>query len=181
MQLPVVEGLLEETQEGLGFFETVTVTDPAAGSSVLLPDDFRYITIPLYVICRLVTDATAGNRAVTVDYLNGNGQVYARNGGGFVQAASLTGDYSFNHSRTGGEHVLGTGYLLPLAHDYIRPGYRIRLTVNGIQATDQLSGIVFGVDRLPTGPDGYLLGATRIGPHRAAGGFRDRRRTLTGQ
>lgn len=170
----VTEGLLEQVEEGRGFFETVVGAQPGAGSGFTLPPDSRYITVPLFVSCRLVASADAANRFVAVDYVDGNGNTYARNGGGFVSIANATADFYWLHDRTQGEHATGSPYLLPLSHDYIRPGYSLKITVDGIQAADQLSRIIFGVDRLPTGPRGYVLGATSAGHVRRAGGFAPR-------
>lgn len=159
MSQQLTEGLLEGVDYGRGFFETVAGVQPAAHAPYHLPADFRYITLPVFLTFRLVCDANAANRFVTVDYADGNGNVYASSGTAAATIASATQDFAAEHDRTVGEHTAGSKVFMPLAHDYVRPGYTITINVANMQAGDQLSRIVWGLDRLPTGPRGYTLGA----------------------
>ena len=98
------------------------------------------------------------NRQLAVEYLDGNGNTYSSDALPAVIAANGTVTGWWSHSRTTAYAVTNGDSFAPLSADYIRPGYRIRIVANNIASGDQISKIVFGVDRLPVGPRGYPLG-----------------------
>jgi len=90
---------------------------------------------------RLVTDANAANRVVTIDYLDPSGALTASNGGAAVQVASLTNDYRWQHDRGVAEWNVNTPLFAPLDPTLLPPGFQVRFTVANMQATDQLSAL----------------------------------------
>jgi hypothetical protein len=162
----VTGGLLEGVEYGRGFFEVVKGVSPAAGHAYTLPDQFQYITAPLFVTAHLATSAQAGNRQIAVEYLDGNKNVYSRDAAPVVVAANGNVTVWWAHDRGSAYAVTNGDQFAGLSHDYIRPGYTIRINATNLDAADQFSAILLGVDRLPTGPRGYQLG--RIDEHGTA-------------
>jgi hypothetical protein len=154
----VTGGLLEDVDYGRGFFETVVGAQPVAGAPYLLPTQFQYITLPLFITAHFVASAQAANRQLAVEYVDGNGNTYSRDGAPLVVAADGAVTCWWAHDRGSAYAVTNGDQFVGLSHDYIRPGYLIRVTARNLQSEDQLSAVVLGVDRLPTGPRGYQLG-----------------------
>jgi hypothetical protein len=80
--------------EGPGRIYSVTTTDPAAGAAIAhtVPDNVRWRI--LAAVLRLVTDATAANRTVSVELQSATNTLW-RGDAAVVQTASLTRDYFF--------------------------------------------------------------------------------------
>jgi hypothetical protein len=154
----ITGGLLEGVEYGRGFFEVVKGDPPAAGHPYVLPVAFQYITAPLFVTAHLVASAVAGNRQIAVEYLDGNNNVYSRDAAPSVITANGAVTVWWAHDRGSAYAVTNGDQFAGLSHDYIRPGYTVRITATHLDAADQFSAIFLGVDRLPTGPRGYQLG-----------------------
>lgn len=128
-----------------------TEDDPAAGQNLLLRVPGQEIIVPVTAAFTLVTDANVGNRVATIAFDDGE-RVYHRITATAVQAASTTRNYALLKG-TGGT---GAGTVLAL-HDAsvyfpMEPGHRLTVTIEGIQAGDQISDFVMRSVVFPTGP-----------------------------
>lgn len=122
--------------------EVVYLDSPAAGASFSLTspgrDGWRLIAVHF----QLVTDATVGNRAVTVDYDDGNGRLFGSNGTDVVVAATLTRVFRFQqnigqpYSNTSGQ------VFAPLLPVELQRGQKLQVNVLNVQAGDQLSALL---------------------------------------
>lgn len=130
-------------------------TQPAAGANYTLNIPGQFATRLLAVTFRLVCDANAANRVVTVDYLDGAGNTYCSSGAAAVITANQTQDY-FGHVDHGtAEWNTNTPVFFPLADVILTPGRQMQITVANKQAGDQLSRIFKVWERYPTGRRGY--------------------------
>lgn len=128
--------------------DLVVATSPAAGANFTqIVDDGHWWRLNTLFV-RIVTDGTAANRSVRVEYLTEADNVYHVNGNPVTYPASSTEDYSFSIFHPRGEWEVGaTTNLVPLAPLLLAPSHKFRILVNNIQATDQLSRIRYTVER----------------------------------
>jgi hypothetical protein len=121
--------------------ETPTAAQPAAGASVTvaMPGAVRWY---LQAVCfRLVADANVAARTPIVTVLDGTGVARARVAAGFSTSAGTTVDYTFAHGLaewdSGGTTIAsGPGPVL-----FMQDGDSIVISVDGVQAGDQLSRV----------------------------------------
>jgi hypothetical protein len=124
-----------------GFQELIQVANPAAGAGFTQVIDGRYTTRPLAVHFRLVTDANVANRGVELQYQDDQGVPFLSMGAPVTIPASQTYDLSFWRLLGQPDWPIVTTIVAPLADVFLAPAYRIVLTINGVQATDQVSRI----------------------------------------
>lgn len=154
-------GLVEPFGYGKAWDEIVPGASPAAGANFSLKVPGQYSSRVLSAVFTLVTDANAGDRAVTLDFATPEGLVWSKNGIAVVVPASKTAVFSGQIDRSHGEQATGTAYFFPISDLFIDPGNLIQINVAGKQATDQLSSITFVLERFPTGSRGYPEGAVQ--------------------
>lgn len=159
--LPLTEGLLQPFSAGAGYQDIIVGTSPVAGANFSFLVTGQNWIRPLGVRCSLTTSASAANRFVSVDYINARGTTYLRNATATVIAANVTGQaFEWNAQRADGAFVANTPVLAPLFPGFIAPGSTLQITVDNIQAADQLSAIVLYIERFDTGSLGYAIGFT---------------------
>lgn len=164
---PTTAGELEGFSYGRGFFELQSVNNPAAGAeaSVQLPGAFvsRLITC----VFTLATSAVVANRVVTLEYQDGNGAAFLRVGAAVAVTAGSTQEFSAHQHGGSGAWNTGTPVFFGLPDVFLEPGRMLVIDVDGIDVGDQLSGIVLGWERFPTGPRGYEIGRVGRGGRQA--------------
>jgi hypothetical protein len=120
---------------------TWTAPQPAAGATVTVavPEAVRAY---LHAVCvRVVTDANVANRTPVVSINDGTGVARARVAAGFATTATTTVDYTFAHGlaewdSAGTTVASGPGPVLPM-----QDGDSIVISLDGVQAGDQLSRV----------------------------------------
>jgi hypothetical protein len=132
--------------------EVVLGTAPAAGASFSLTSPGRPGWQLLAVTFRLVTDANVADRAVTVDYDDGNGSLMASNGFGAVVAASTTELFAFQANVGQAAWNTRGQAFAPLLPAEFQGGQKLQINVLGVQATDQLDRIVMTFQRRAYAP-----------------------------
>jgi hypothetical protein len=132
--------------------EIVLGTTPAAGASYSLTSPGRPGWLLLAVTFRLVTDANVADRAVTVDYDDGNGSLMASNGFGAVVAASTTELFAFQANIGQAAWNTRGQAFAPLLPAEFQGGQKLQINVLGVQATDQLDRIVMTFQRRSYAP-----------------------------
>lgn len=124
-----------------GFPDVEPRTSPAAATDFSETITGPYIERLLTVWCRLVTASDAGARAVVVQFLDGNGNVYRTCGAAATTPESTTIDYSFSVFQPLTEFPVDSTILVPLDPLLLQPSLKWKLHIVGAQTTDQLSRI----------------------------------------
>jgi hypothetical protein len=132
--------------------EVVLGTAPAAGDNFSLTSPGRAGWLLLAVTFRLVTDGNAANRAVTVDYDDGNGALIASNGFGAVIAASTTELFAFQANVGQAAWNTAGQAFAPLLPAEFQGGQKLQINVLNKQAGDQLDRIVLTFQRRAYAP-----------------------------
>ena len=127
--------------------EIVYGTSPAAGANFSQTSPGRPGWVLVAVLFRLVTDANVADRAVTVEYDDGNGQLFGQNGIGAVVAASTTETFAFQANVGQAAWNTGGQAFAPLFPVAFLPGQLLKITVANKQAGDQLDRIVLVFER----------------------------------
>jgi hypothetical protein len=127
--------------------EIVSGDKPAAGAGFTLTSPGRPGWRLVAVLFRLVTDANAANRSVTVDYDDGNGTLFGSSGIQGVVVASTTALFSFDAQRTISEANTNNQVFVPLRPVEFMGGQKLQVNVLNIQATDQLDRVVLVFER----------------------------------
>lgn len=159
MEVPVVVGLAAPFSVGRVIPEIVAVANPAVGVGFTYKTSGKYWERIVSVDFKLVADANAANRIVTLAYQDQDSREFARVASPFVQVATITTQYAFaiGLQQFGAASAASIGGPLPSL--FLRPGHKLVGSVAAIQATDQLSLITLYIERFPTGPEGYRQGA----------------------
>lgn len=131
---------------------------PAAGASYTYTltrfDRWRLV----FVTFALTTDATAGNRYVTLEYAGGDGVSFTADAAAVEVTPSTTAQRFVGQYRRGpGEWNTGTDVFFPLCGIWLEAGRTIKVNVASIGAADQLSNIRLTFDR--TIPPAWFDGA----------------------
>lgn len=156
---PVVVGLAAPFTVGRVIPEIVPRANPAAGAGLTYTVGGRYWERIVSVDFKLVADANAANRIVSLAYQDQDGREYARAASPFAQTAAITTQYSFfvGGTQFGAAAAAAIGGPLPAL--FLRPGHKLVLAIAGVQVGDQVSLFTMYVERFPTGPEGYEMGA----------------------
>lgn len=157
--LPGAEGLLAPFAHGVGYQDTVEVTTPTAGANATF-------TVPSNVALRVLgaratvtTSAAAANRFVSLDYINARSQTLMRNAAGLVLTASTTNQaFEWSAQRTDAQWAANTPVLCPVYPLFLWPGSIVQVTLDNIQAADQVSAVRLVVEKFDTGNLGYGTG-----------------------
>lgn len=127
-------------------------TSPAAGANFSLTNPGRPGWLLVGVLFRLVTDANAANRSVTVDYDDGNGSLYMSNGIQGVVTANTTALFAFDAHRDTSEANVNNQVFAPLYPAAFEPGTKLQINVLNKQAGDQLDRIMLVYERQEYAP-----------------------------
>jgi len=136
-----------------GLPEEVNGAEPAAGAHFVQEMDSLYFARLVSVFCRLVTDATAANRTVLVEYRDAADRRYALAGAPVTYPASTTIDWAFNAFQPRAEWEVDSTVLVPLPPMLLLPTFDFHVFVDNIQVTDQLSLVRFVWERFSTDID----------------------------
>jgi hypothetical protein len=132
--------------------EIVRGDAPAAGANFSLTTPGRAGWLLIAVLFRLVTDANVADRAVTVDYDDGNGSLFGSNGFGAVVAASTTELFAFQANVGQAAWNTAGQAFVPLLPVEFQGGQKLQINVLNVQATDQLDHIVMAFLRRSYAP-----------------------------
>lgn len=156
------EGLLQSFGYGRASQVPVVGVKPAAGANYSYAIDGRWTQRVLAMRAHFVAGSNAANRALTVQYLDGDGNIFDENGAGVFVVASTTVDVQWQIDRGEGEWSSSgsdfTTIWAPLSDVFLRPGWSIKLVVKNVDAADQLSAITLLVEQFETGPHEYPVG-----------------------
>jgi hypothetical protein len=123
---------------------------PAAGEHFAPALDGSYFYRLLSLHVRLVTDATAADRTVVIEYRDTEDSRYDLSGNPVTQDESTTTDWIFSVFTEHGEWPVDDTILVPLHPVLLLPTHDFRVFVDNVQAGDQLSRIRFMFERFYT-------------------------------
>lgn len=132
--------------------EVVLGTTPAAGASFSLTTPGRPGWLLVAVTFRLVTDANVADRAVTVDYDDGNGSLFGSNGFGAVVTANTTELFAFQANVGQAAWNTQGQAFVPLLPVEFQGGQKLQINLKNVQAGDQLDRIVMAFLRRDYAP-----------------------------
>lgn len=159
MSQAAAEAVQETFALGLAYTDQVDVPTPAAGATASYAVDGKNSIRVLAATATITTDANVASRLVTLDYINGRGVTYMRNGASVLLTASTTAQaFYWSNKWSVSEWNTGTPVWIPLSDLILPPGFTVKFNVTSIQATDALSGLTLWVEKLPTGATGYPPG-----------------------
>lgn len=142
-------GITEPFTRELGYRDVRTPVNPAAGANYTLSiGDVRgdYVRV-VAVKASLATDANVANRFFALDYLVRGAAYSIRNGAAAVTTASTTARvFQWDRAHTVSDFAANTPVFMPLVDLILIPGDSLQLTVDSIQAGDQISGIVIALE-----------------------------------
>lgn len=148
-------GLREGFTESTGFLTVIPQTSPAAGANLTLDLGRAEWYVIRSIIVTITTDATVANRFLSVDYMLGTRATVMRNAATVLITASTTNQvFQFDNQHTVSEWNTSTMVFAPLAPIPLAPGWVAKLTVDSIQATDQLSACTVLVEQFLHRPGG---------------------------
>jgi hypothetical protein len=155
----VTVGLLQPYGWGLGYEDFSDPASPAAGANYSRTVQGQHWERFLAARCLITTDGNAANRLVSLDFINARGTTYVRNAASVVVTASTTNQaFEWNIGRTIAEWNTNTPVFCPLMSTFLQPAFTVQITLDNIQAGDQISGIHLWMEKWPTGPRGVPEG-----------------------
>jgi hypothetical protein len=123
-----------------GWLDQITPANPAAGTNLTLDLGRQRWIILHSLTVTLTTDANAANRLVCVDILAARNLAVMRNAATVLITANTSLQViQFDNQHTVSEWNTGTPVFAPLQPVPLQAGWQVRVTVDNIQAGDQLS------------------------------------------
>ena len=127
--------------------QLVVGANPAAGAGFAKTVDDGLWWRLLAVFVRIVTDATAANRTLRIEYRDAEDNIYDVSGNPVTYPASSTEDFSFNVWQGQGEWEVAATNLVSLHPMLLQPAHDFAITVTNVQVGDQLSRIRYVVEK----------------------------------
>jgi hypothetical protein len=134
--------------ERSGYLDVITPADPAAGANltVAIPNQLYVVVRSLKVT--VATDATAGNRFLSVDYLWGSRLTMMRNAAAVLLTANTAATvFQFDGQHTVSDFATGTMVFAPLKPLPLPNGVTVQVTLDNKQGGDTLTSCIVVVDR----------------------------------
>lgn len=130
-------------------YEPITVASPVAGAGFTHPVPGSVVQLVRSVSFVLVNFAAAANRLPRLEYLNGNGDVFAAVAAPFVTTTGKTARFTFavGIQQFGANDAAQIG--APIPAYMLQDGLAVRVVVGAMNAGDQLSAISLFVDQWP--------------------------------
>jgi len=133
-----------------GLAEYAKGVSPAAGANFTEAVPGHYAIRLVTVFFRLVTDANVARRTAMVEYLDPEGNRCLVAGAPVTQAATSTNDYAFQAFVGQSDWAVASTVLVTLPPLLLLPTFSWKITVDTIQAGDQLSRIRYVRERFST-------------------------------
>lgn len=143
------DALQEAFTRQRGYLDIFTPGNPAAGANYSFTVgglNVGYLRV-VAVKASLATDANAANRLFSLDYI-ARGATALRNAATVLVTANTSATvFQWDHAHAVSEWQTGTPVFAPLADVILAPGWTVQLTVDSIQAGDQISSITFLLEK----------------------------------
>lgn len=158
----VAAGLVRPFVYGLAYEEEFQVASPAAGAELNYAITGAYWERLCAFTFRLVADANAANRFVSLQVLDQDANILAAIPSAAVVTAGQTRDFSFVVEQPAAVGPLGGFFYSPLFSYFLRTGWIVHVEVDQIQVGDQISRVNGIRERFPTGKLGYPTGGVTL-------------------
>jgi hypothetical protein len=144
--------LVEPVAGRPGYQDLIRGESPAAGSSYRYTVPGQHVLYPLSVMCRLATDATVADRALTVEYQDADGVRYCVAGAPVTLAASQTQSFCWQPQAGGVAWPVEDVAISPLPQTMIYPAHSLVIKLSNGGPADQLDRVRLAVALYPTEP-----------------------------
>jgi hypothetical protein len=134
------------------YVDYLDVTSPAAGlnASTVVPGQFGFRV--LAALATLTTAAAVANRLVSLDVINANSVTRLRNPAPASIPANTTNQrYVWNAAYATGASITNGPMVVPVNDLLVPASWSIQITVDNVQAADQLASVSLIVLKVPTG------------------------------
>lgn len=134
----------------MGWQDFLDPASPAAGANYSTTAAVFNADFVRVVSCTatLATDANAANRLFSLDFITGRSVKQIRNAATLLITANTSATvFQWDKAHTVSEWNTGTPVFIPLADIMLGPGWTIQLTVDNIQAGDQISAVHFVLEK----------------------------------
>jgi hypothetical protein len=153
-QLPDYFGAITTPTEGGrdAHQELIDGTDPAAGAEYVysVPGDWN--VRPLSVLATLTTSAVAGDRAVVLEYRDGEGERYNVAGTDVTVGPSSVQQFNFQVGAAEGMWPVDDVAVVPMPGLVVWPTYSLAVRIIDGDSADQLSRVRLTVEKYTTAP-----------------------------
>jgi hypothetical protein len=139
----------QELFSGRGLTDWFSVANPAAGALASFTVGGRNVQglRVLAALATLATDANVASRLLALDYIDARAVTRVRNAATLLVTASTSATvFQWDQAHAVSEWQTGTPVFAPLVDVILTPGWKVQLTVDSIQAGDQLSAVSFVVE-----------------------------------
>lgn len=144
--------LVEPVVGRVGYQDLLRGDDPAAGSDFRYTVPGQHVLWPLSVMCRFTTSAVAGDRTLTLEYQDTNGQRYLIARPDVLASANDQRSWCW-HPHGKETPWLGLDVIAPLPQQHIYPTHSLVLRLVGsFDVGDQLDQVRISCWLYPTGP-----------------------------
>jgi hypothetical protein len=139
----------QELFSGRGLTDWFSVANPAAGALASFTVGGRNVQglRVLAALATLTTDANAANRLLSLDYIDARAVTRVRNANTGVWTANTAAQvFQWDQAHAVSEWNTDAPVFVPLVDVILTPGWKVQLTVDSVQAGDQLSAVSFVVE-----------------------------------
>jgi hypothetical protein len=160
-RLETIAGRLDELAGGLtepvaggreGHQELERPADPLAGAELVYTVPGEWIVRPLSVMVTLTTSATAGERAIVLEWRDADGVRYAVAGTDVTVPASSAQAFNFQVEAAEGMWPVAGAAIVPMPSLFTWPAFAIAVRIIDGDAGDQLSSARLVVEKWTTAP-----------------------------
>jgi hypothetical protein len=139
----------QELFSGRGLTDWFSVASPAAGANASFTVGGRNVQglRVLAALATLATDSNVASRLLALDFIDARAVTRVRNAATLLVTASTSATvFQWDQAHAVSEWQTGTPVFAPLVDVILTPGWKVQLTVDSIQAGDQLSAVSFVVE-----------------------------------
>jgi hypothetical protein len=144
------QGLVQPVAGRAGYQDLIRGDSPAAGQSYRYRVPGEHVLWPLSVMCSLTTDATVGQRSLTVEFQDADDVRYCVAGAPVTLAASQSQSFCWQPQAGGVAWPVEDTAIAPLPQQMIYPSHSLVIKLGNGQAGDQLAAIRLAVALYPT-------------------------------
>lgn len=153
------------------YYDLTPIVKPAAGSGFTFKIAGDWYVKPVSLALSLTTSAAVASRGISLQYQDGDGNVYGQYDQLTLQTATLTNVYTWAIGIDSATVDPAKGPGTKVIPDIMMPsGHKLVVAVANIQAADQISSIFLWARKYPTGPVEPAYGAIPFVRQEGAGG-----------
>jgi hypothetical protein len=156
---PVVVGIASPFSVGRVIQWPLNLPTPAAGGGFTYTVGGKYWERVASLAFLLTADGNAANRIATLSVQDQDSRTFARVACPFTQAATIASEYTFAPGVQQAGANNATTMVVPFPPLFLRPRWKLVVGITAVQVGDAITVPSLLVERFPTGPEGYGIGA----------------------